>query len=87
MQRPLLLLLACGLVAALLLHLSDFVKTKPLVSVGPYHAAHLLTQHLERMPESAELLFTAGDDDEMIHIWLPLGKRIFTRMSRLPCTL
>ncbi|KAG9634675.1 hypothetical protein KCU64_g15325, partial [Aureobasidium melanogenum] len=31
------------------------------------------------MPDSVELLFTASDDDEMIHVWLPLGKRVSTQ--------
>ena len=84
MQRPLLFLLACSLVAALPLHLPIFVDQKPLLLSGSHHAAHSPTQHLDRKPISAELLFTASDDDEMIHVWLPLGKRISTRMYPLP---
>lgn len=87
MQRPLLFLLACSLIAALPLRLPILVDQTPLLLSGSHYAAHPLTQHLDRMPISAELLFTASDDDEMIHVWLPLGKRISTRMSHLPCAL
>lgn len=87
MQRPLLFLLTCSLVAALPLHLSVFVNQEPLLSIGPMHATHPLTQHLDRMPDSVELLFTASDDDEMIHVWLPLGKRVSTRMYHIPFAL
>ncbi|CAD0107056.1 unnamed protein product, partial [Aureobasidium uvarum] len=79
MRRPLLLLFICNLVAALPLHLPGFGDQKPLLSVRHHHAALPSIQVLDRIPRSAELLFTASDDDEMIHIWLPLEKRIYTR--------
>ena len=87
MQRPLVLLLACSLVAALPLHLPIFFDQKPLLLSGSHHKAHPLVQHLNRMPDWAELLFTVSDDDEMVHIWLPLGRRVSTRMYHLPCAL
>lgn len=68
MQRPLLFLLACSLTAALPFHLSVLVDQKPLLLLGPNHVAYPLTQHLDRIPESAELLFTTSDDDEMVHV-------------------
>jgi hypothetical protein len=86
MLRPLIFLLACSLVAALPLHLPIFLVQKPQLLSGSHHKAHPLT-HLDRMPDSVELLFTASDDDEMIHVWLPLGKRVSTRTYHLLCAL
>ncbi|KEQ80939.1 hypothetical protein D6C78_02323 [Aureobasidium pullulans] len=79
MQHPFLLLLACNLASALPLHLPAFEYQRPLKSVDLPHTAQPSTKHLDRVPRSAELLFTASDDDEMVHVWLPLGKRIYTR--------
>ncbi|THY51268.1 hypothetical protein D6C98_05701 [Aureobasidium pullulans] len=79
MQYPLLLLLACNLANALPLHLPAFEYQRPLKSVDLPHTAQHSTKHLDRVPRSAELLFTASDDDEIVHVWLPLGKRIYTR--------
>ncbi|CAD0082712.1 unnamed protein product, partial [Aureobasidium vineae] len=67
------------MVAAFPLHLPVFITQQPLLSVERYRAAQPSTQHLERVLRSAELLFTASDDDEMVHVWLPLGRRIDTR--------
>lgn len=86
MLRPLIFLLACSPVAALPLHLPIFLDQKPQLLSGSHHKAHPLT-HLDRMPDSVELLFTASDDDEMVHVWLPLGKRVSTRTYNLPCAL
>ncbi|KAF1351906.1 hypothetical protein BDV97DRAFT_367724 [Delphinella strobiligena] len=33
----------------------------------------------EGRPRSVEMLFTSEDDEEVVHIWLPLGKRMHTR--------
>ncbi|KAI4729963.1 hypothetical protein E4T49_02321 [Aureobasidium sp. EXF-10728] len=79
MWHPLLFLLACRLVAAFPLHLPVSITQQPLLSSGRYRAAQPSTQHLERVSRSAELLLTTSDDDEMVHIWLPLGKRVYTR--------
>ncbi|THX60927.1 hypothetical protein D6D06_00914 [Aureobasidium pullulans] len=79
MQHPFLLLLACNLASALPLHLPAFEYQRPLKSVDLPHTAQHSTKHLDRVPRSAELLFTASDDDEIVHVWLPLGKRIYTR--------
>lgn len=84
MQRPLLFLLACNLVAALPLHLSAFVDQKSLLLLDPNHLTYPSTRHLDRIPESAELLFIISDDDEMVHVWLPLGRRVSTRTYHLP---
>ncbi|THX99231.1 hypothetical protein D6D03_07339 [Aureobasidium pullulans] len=79
MQYPFLLLLACNLASALPLHLPAFQYQRPLKSVDLPHTAQHSTKHLDRVPRSAELLLTASDDDEMVHVWLPLGNRIYTR--------
>ena len=78
MQRPLLFLLFCSLVAALPLHFPVFLD-QALRAID--------SQHLERIPRSAELLFTASDDDEISHVWLPIGKRLHTRTSDLSMLL
>jgi hypothetical protein len=78
MQRPLLFLLACSLVSAFPLHQPAFLDTRALLSIDLHRIAHPLTQHPKHISKSAELLFTAGDDDEIVHVWLPLGKRMRT---------
>jgi len=78
MQRPLLFLLFCSLVAALPLHFPVFLD-QALRAMD--------SQHLERIPRSAELLFTASDDDEISHVWLPLGKLLRARTSNLSMLL
>jgi hypothetical protein len=83
MQRPLLFLLACTLVAALPLQFPAFLERQALQSIDFRRLAHSSNQHLERIPRSAELLFTASDDDEIFHVWLPLGKRLHTGASDL----
>lgn len=35
--------------------------------------------HLEAAPNSIGLLFTTPDEEEVTHVWLPLGRKIFTR--------
>lgn len=87
MQCPLLFLLACSLVAAFPVHFPVFLDRQALRSIDFHHAAHLSNQRLERIPRSAELLFTASDDDEISHVWLPLGKRLHTSTSDLPMLL
>lgn len=44
---------------------------------------HTSGQHLEeRRPRSVEMLLTTEDDEEVVHVWLPLGERIYTRTCR-----
>lgn len=83
MQHSLLFLLTCSLVAALPLRLLFFVNQQSLLSSGSRYEAHPGT-HLDRMADSVELLFTASDDDEMIRVWMPIGKRVSPRMFRFP---
>jgi len=42
-----------------------------------------LTSHLDAAPNSVGVLFTntSGDEEEVVHVWLPLGRRVFTRDS------
>lgn len=37
--------------------------------------------HLEAQPNTVGILFTTDGDEEIAHVWLPLGKRIYTRKS------
>lgn len=87
MQRPFLFLLACSLISAFPLHQSAFLDPRALLSIDLHRIAHPSTQHPKHISKSAELLFTAGDDDEIVHVWLPLGKRIRTGMSDLSMVL
>lgn len=48
----------------------------PLYSPAENHSSN---QHLEHGPRSVELLLTSQDEEEMIRVWLPLGKRIHLR--------
>jgi hypothetical protein len=79
MRHPLLFLLASTLASPLPLCLPTFSRQQALLPVDFTKSAHPFTQHLERIQKSAELLFTASDHDHMIHVWLPLNQRIFTR--------
>lgn len=81
MQHSLLLLLACNLVAAFPLHFPVFLDRQVPRYIDFHHVAHSSNQHLERIPRSAQLLFTTSDDDEMYRVWLPLGKRLHTSTS------
>lgn len=87
MQRPLLFLLACSLVSAFPLHQPSFLDPRNLLSIDLHHIAHPLKQHPKHISKSAELLFTAGDDDEIVHVWLPLGERMRTGTSDLSMVL
>lgn len=87
MQRPLIFLLACNLVGALPLLLPASRHQQTLIPPNIMLPKHSSTQHLERVPKSAELLFTASDDDQMIHVWLPLERRIYTRTSAIRLSL
>ena len=87
MQLPLLFLLACGLVAALPLRLPASLNRQGLLSIGSHLIAPPSTPYLKRVSRSAELLFTASDDDEISHVWLPLGERLHTSPSDLTMLL
>jgi hypothetical protein len=87
MQYPLLLLLACSLVAAFPIHLPTFFNQGTLLPIDFHHIAHSSTQHSERVTKSAELLFTTSDDDEIVRVWVPLGKRLYTGTSSLSVPL
>ncbi|KAK3115269.1 hypothetical protein LTR53_005540 [Teratosphaeriaceae sp. CCFEE 6253] len=41
--------------------------------------SHRANTHLDAAPNSVGMLFTSADNDEVVHIWLPLGRRVFTR--------
>jgi hypothetical protein len=78
MQCPLLLLLVCSLISALPLQPPAVFNRQNLVPIDLHQLAHSSTQYVERVTKSAELLFTTSDDDEIIRVWLPLGKRLYT---------
>lgn len=39
--------------------------------------------HLEPAPNSVGVLFTAAEQEDIIHLWLPLGQKLYTRTSPL----
>ncbi|KAK5130062.1 hypothetical protein LTR08_002495 [Meristemomyces frigidus] len=39
------------------------------------------SSHLDAAPNSVGVLFTTSDDEDVGHMWLPLGKRVYTRDS------
>jgi hypothetical protein len=78
MQCPLVLLLACSLISALPLQPPALYNRRNLLPIDLHRFAHSSTQYVERVTRSAELLFTTSDDDEIIRVWLPLGKRLYT---------
>ena len=45
------------------------------------HTSH----HFDAAPNSVGMLFvTAEDEDEVVHVWLLLGKKVYTRKPQLP---
>lgn len=52
--------------------LRDPMQHAPMVKPKP-------KTHLDAAPNSVGVLFTTSDDEEVLHIWLPLGERVYTR--------
>ncbi|KAK4540897.1 hypothetical protein LTR36_008839 [Oleoguttula mirabilis] len=80
-------LLACS-VAAPLRHLKKHDRRSEeqqlLRDPAHYTAAHKPkvqqpNTRLDAAPNSVGVLFTTADDEEVSHMWLPLGKRVYTR--------
>lgn len=80
----LIVLLVASLASSLPLRLLAFnprqlSSQQPFVPAIETPQAHISDQNLERRPRSVEMVLTSDNDEEMIRVWLPLGKRIYPR--------
>lgn len=95
MRHSLVILLAASLVNSLPLGLlasgpkqllswqHTLEMQQPFQPTPDSKSTHTPGQHLdERRPRGLEMLLTTEDDEEVVHVWLPLGERIYTRTCR-----
>ena len=50
----------------------------PVQQVSPTNARKH-SSHLDAAANSVGLLFTTADEEDVGHVWLPLGRRVYTR--------
>lgn len=56
------------------------LQQQPLHPLKQLPKPYKPNQHLDPTPKSVELLFTSdAGDDELVHLWIPLGTRIYPR--------
>lgn len=58
---------------------ADLLQQQPLHPIQQLPNPYRVNQHLDPTPKSVELLFTSDAEDEISHLWLPLGTRIYPR--------
>nr|OQO15916.1 hypothetical protein B0A51_16361 [Rachicladosporium sp. CCFEE 5018] len=66
-------------------HLSGTTLQKTFIRPGAVEGTAHPLSNFDAAPNSVGLLFTTSNEDDLTHVWLPLGRRIYTRDDpRLP---
>ncbi|OQO12443.1 hypothetical protein B0A48_03085 [Cryoendolithus antarcticus] len=66
-------------------HLSGSSSQAILVNPGAVKETLHPPANFDAAPNSVGLLFTTSNEDDLTHVWLPLGRRVYTRDDpRLP---